>query len=289
MPLTDVTQMPFSKLYPMLVNKAVKKGRTREEVDQVTAWLTGYTSEEIARLEQSDICYGDFFRGAPTMNPNRTRITGKVCGIRVEMIDDPLMREIRYLAKLVEELAARKAEIAERRRLQEEANKANKGKKRKKQVKAPQKPVNKAGRIGIRTYALGRDYDPDRYGGVTPYRDPQEIIDEQAVEEAYKKKRRRKAEAVEQAMEQAVEAGDLEAVKALEVEQAALAEAEEAAAEAEREAGAGTAGADAPEESVPAEEDAPLSEQVFEDIFEETDQAGAEDEDEDSSGPSKDA
>ena len=124
------------------------------------------------------------------------------------------------------ELAARKAEIAERRRLQEEANKANKGKKRKKQVKAPQKPVNKAGRIGIRTYALGRDYDPDRYGGVTPYRDPQEIIDEQAVEEAYKKKRRRKAEAVEQAMEQAVEACDLEAVKALEVEQAALAEAE---------------------------------------------------------------
>ena len=187
------------------------------------------------------------------------------------------------------ELAARKAEIAERRRLQEEANKANKGKKRKKQVKAPQKPVNKAGRIGIRTYALGRDYDPDRYGGVTPYRDPQEIIDEQAVEEAYKKKRRRKAEAVEQAMEQAVEAGDLEAVKALEVEQAALAEAEEAAAEAEREAGAETAGADAPEASVPAEEDAPLSEQVFEDIFEETDQAGAEDEDKDSSGPSKDA
>lgn len=69
MPHTDVTQMPFSKLYPLLVNKAVKKGRTREEVDQVTAWLTGYTSEEIARLEQSDICYGDFFRGAPTHEP----------------------------------------------------------------------------------------------------------------------------------------------------------------------------------------------------------------------------
>ena len=73
------------------------------------------------------------------------------------------------------------------------------------------------------------------------------------------------------------------------MEQAALAEAEEAAAEAEREAGAETAGADAPEASAPAEEDAPLSEQVFEDIFEETDQAGAEDEDKDSSGPSKDA
>lgn len=109
MPHTDVTQMPFSKLYPLLVNKAVKKGRTREEVDQVTAWLTGYTSEEIARLEQSDICYGDFFRGAPTMNPNRTRITGKVCGVQVEMIGDPLMREIRYLDKLVDELTKGKS------------------------------------------------------------------------------------------------------------------------------------------------------------------------------------
>lgn len=157
------------------------------------------------------------------------------------------------------ELAARKAEIAERRRLQEEANKANKGKKKgKKAAKGPAKPVNKAGRIGIRTYALGRDYDPDRFGGVTPYRDPQEIIDEQAVEEAYKSKRRRKAKAVEEAMEQAVEAGDLEAVKALEAEEAALAEAEEAAAES----------LELAEETE--QEETPLSEQVFEEIFEET-------------------
>lgn len=157
------------------------------------------------------------------------------------------------------ELAARKAEIAERRRLQEEANKANKGKKKgKKAAKAPAKPVNKNGRIGIRTYALGRDYEPDRYGGVTPYRDPQEIIDEQAVEEAYKSKRRRKAKAVEEAMEQAVEAGDLEAVKALEAEEAALAEAEEAAAES----------LELAEETE--QEETPLSEQVFEEIFEET-------------------
>lgn len=157
------------------------------------------------------------------------------------------------------ELAARKAEIAERRRLQEEANKANKGKKKgKKAVKGPAKPVNKKGRIGIRTYALGRDYEPDRYGGVTPYRDPQEIIDEQAVEEAYKSKRRRKAKAVEEAMEQAVEAGDLEAVKALEAEEAALAEAEEAAAES----------LELAEETE--QEETPLSEQVFEEIFEET-------------------
>ena len=109
MPRMDVTQMPFAKLYPLLVNKAVKKGRTREEVDQVTAWLTGYTPEDLARLEQSDTSYGDFFRNAPVMNPNRTLITGKVCGIRVEEIEDPLMRKIRYLDKLVDELAGGKA------------------------------------------------------------------------------------------------------------------------------------------------------------------------------------
>ena len=105
MPRTDVTEMPFAKLYPLLIHKAEKKGRTREEVDQVTTWLTGYTAEDLARLEQSDTSYGDFFRNAPAMQPNRTLITGKVCGIRVEEIDDPLMREIRYLDKLVDELA----------------------------------------------------------------------------------------------------------------------------------------------------------------------------------------
>lgn len=109
MPRTDVTQMLFSKLYPLLVTKAEKKGRTRQEVDQVTAWLTGYTAEDLARLEQSDTTYGDFFRNAPALNPNRTLITGKVCGIRVEEIEDPLMREIRYLDKLVDELAKGKA------------------------------------------------------------------------------------------------------------------------------------------------------------------------------------
>ena len=105
MPRTDMTQMSFAKLYPLLINKAVKKGRTREEVDQVTTWLTGYSAEDIARLEQSDTSYGDFFRNAPAMNPNRTLITGRVCGIQVEAIEDPLMREIRYLDKLVDELA----------------------------------------------------------------------------------------------------------------------------------------------------------------------------------------
>ena len=130
------------------------------------------------------------------------------------------------------ELAAKKAEIAERRRAQEEANKANKGKKKaKKSAKAPGKPVNKNGRIGMRAYALGRDYEPDRYGGVTAYRDPQEIIDEQAVEEAYKSKRRRRKDAVATAMKKAEEEGDLETVKKLEAVEAEIAAAEEAEAE----------------------------------------------------------
>ena len=105
MPRTDVTQMAFAKLYPLLVNKAEKKGRTRAEVDQVTSWLTGYTPEDIAQLEQSDTTYGAFFQKAPAMNPDRALITGKVCGVRVEEIEDPLMRNIRYLDKLVDERA----------------------------------------------------------------------------------------------------------------------------------------------------------------------------------------
>ena len=109
MPRIDVTEMAFAKLYSLLVAKAEKKGRTREEVDQVTAWLTGYTLEELAQLGQSDMSYGDFFRSAPAMNPNRTLITGKICGVRVEEIADPLMRDIRYLDKLVDEFAKGKA------------------------------------------------------------------------------------------------------------------------------------------------------------------------------------
>ena len=105
MPRADVTQMPFAKLYPLLVAKAVKKGGARQEVDEVTAWLTGYTPEDIARMMQSELSYGDFFRNAPAMNPNRALITGTVCGVRVETIEDPLMRDIRYLDKLVDELA----------------------------------------------------------------------------------------------------------------------------------------------------------------------------------------
>ena len=109
MPRIDVTEMAFAKLYSLLVAKAEKKGRTREEVDQVAAWLTGYTPEELAHLEQSDVSYGDFFRNAPALNSNRTLITGKICAVRVEEIEDPLMRDSRYLDKLLDELAKGKA------------------------------------------------------------------------------------------------------------------------------------------------------------------------------------
>lgn len=104
-----VFAMSFSKVYGLLIAKAERKGRTREEVEKVTFWLTGYTAQQIDELMDSEISYGDFFRQAPAMNPNREKITGVVCGVRVENIENPLMRDIRYLDKLVDELAKGKA------------------------------------------------------------------------------------------------------------------------------------------------------------------------------------
>ena len=101
--------MPFAKLYPMLIAKAEKKGRTRAEVDEITCWLTGYSRENLNEFMESDITYGDFFLQAPELNPNHRLIKGVVCGVRVEDIEDPLMQEIRYLDKLVDELAKGKA------------------------------------------------------------------------------------------------------------------------------------------------------------------------------------
>ena len=100
-----IYNMAFSKVFPLLIAKAEKKGRTRTDVLEVTAWLTGYTPDAIEAALTTDLTYGDFFRSAPMPNPNRTLITGSVCGVRVETIEEPLMREIRYLDKLVDELA----------------------------------------------------------------------------------------------------------------------------------------------------------------------------------------
>lgn len=97
--------MAFAKVYPLLMAKAERKSRTRNEVLEVTAWLTGYTPHEIEALLETDITYGDFFRKAPAMNPRRALIKGSVCGVKVELVEDPLMRDIRYLDKLVDELA----------------------------------------------------------------------------------------------------------------------------------------------------------------------------------------
>lgn len=97
--------MLFSKVYPMLIAKAERKGRTKDEVLEITEWLTGYSRDKILSILDSKITYGDFFLNAPALNPNRKLIKGSVCGIRVEDIEEPLMQEIRYLDKLVDELA----------------------------------------------------------------------------------------------------------------------------------------------------------------------------------------
>lgn len=100
-----VFQMSFAKVYGLLVSKAEKKGRTKAEVDTVACWLTGYSQQELDSMRESDITYGEFFRRVPNPNPDRALIKGVVCGVRVEAVEDPLMREARYLDKLVDELA----------------------------------------------------------------------------------------------------------------------------------------------------------------------------------------
>ena len=104
-----VFAMSFAKVYPMLIAKAERKGRTKAEVLEVTSWLTGYTYDQIEARLNSDTAYGDFFRQSPALNPNRMLIKGSICGIKVEQIEDPLMQNIRYLDKLVDELAKGKS------------------------------------------------------------------------------------------------------------------------------------------------------------------------------------
>lgn len=101
----SVYDMRFQKVYSALIQKAERKGRTREEVDEVTVWLTGYSADQIADAMDSDITYGSFFFDAPAFNPRASLITGKICGVQVEAIEDPLMKKIRQLDKLVDEPA----------------------------------------------------------------------------------------------------------------------------------------------------------------------------------------
>jgi len=97
--------MPFVKVYPMYVHKAERKGRTKDEVDRIITWLTGYDTAALDRQLARGVDVSTFFAEAPALNPNASRITGVVCGVRVETIDDPLMQQIRWLDKLIDELA----------------------------------------------------------------------------------------------------------------------------------------------------------------------------------------
>lgn len=97
--------MPFASVYPAYVQKAERKGRTKAEVDEIIRWLTGYDQSGLERQLAARTDFAGFFAESPALHPNRTLITGVVCGVRVEEVEDPLMRLIRYLDKLIDELA----------------------------------------------------------------------------------------------------------------------------------------------------------------------------------------
>ena len=105
MSTNKIFDMPFAKVFPLLIAKAEKKGRTHEEVYEVTCWLTGYTAEQLDALLESTADYSTFLKGMPCPNENRSKITGSVCGVKLAEIDDPLMLELHRLDKLVDELA----------------------------------------------------------------------------------------------------------------------------------------------------------------------------------------
>jgi len=109
MPKHRIFMTPFAKVYPMYVQKAERKGRTKKEVDQVICWLTGYTAAGLQKQLKAENDCETFFAEAPAMNPRRVLIKGVVCGVRVEEVEDPLMKKLRYLDKLIDELALGKA------------------------------------------------------------------------------------------------------------------------------------------------------------------------------------
>lgn len=97
--------MSFAVVYPLYINKVEKKGRTKEELDTVICWLTGYTKKALKKQIDTKVDFETFFAQAPQLNPNVSKITGIICGYRVEEIEDKLMQKVRYLDKLVDELA----------------------------------------------------------------------------------------------------------------------------------------------------------------------------------------
>jgi hypothetical protein len=99
----------FARVYPLYLEKVEKKGRSKAQVDEIICWLTGYSQPQFKKQIEEQVDLETFFAGAPRLNPARRRITGIVCGVRVETIEEPLMQEIRYLDKLVDELAKGKS------------------------------------------------------------------------------------------------------------------------------------------------------------------------------------
>ncbi len=106
---SKIFSMPFANVYPLYIQKAEKKGRTKAELDTVIFWLTGYDAESLQKQIDLNVDLETFFAQAPQLNPNASKITGLICGYRVEEIEDELMQKIRYLDKLVDELAKGKA------------------------------------------------------------------------------------------------------------------------------------------------------------------------------------
>jgi hypothetical protein len=106
---TRVYKMIFASVYPLYIQKAEKKGRTKAEVDEIIFWLTGYDEKSLLKLLEEKRNFEEFFSHAPRLNPNASKITGVICGYRVEEIEDKLMQQIRYLDKLIDELAKGRA------------------------------------------------------------------------------------------------------------------------------------------------------------------------------------
>ncbi len=102
---TKIFKMAFASVYPHYINKAEKKGRSKQEVDTIIFWLTGYNEQSLQEILDNKTDFETFFAQAPQMNPNTSKITGVICGYRVEEIEDKLMQQIRYLDKLIDELA----------------------------------------------------------------------------------------------------------------------------------------------------------------------------------------
>jgi len=109
MPTREISKLLFTTVYPLYVQKAERKNRTKEEVDTIICWLTGYSREQLSHYTSVKIDFQTFFDQAPAIHPNSSQIKGVVCGIRVEDIQDPITQKIRYLDKLIDELAMGKS------------------------------------------------------------------------------------------------------------------------------------------------------------------------------------